>query len=95
MADDNVIQFPGTPEEMRWAAGPARCLNCKHEWEAAAPIGTLWLLCPQCDSSKGRFQLPHMHSGYHYVCECENDLFAILDDGTTYCPNCGQVHDFS
>lgn len=34
--------------------GKATCLACSHEWTAVAPIGTLWLTCPECTLERGR-----------------------------------------
>lgn len=33
--------------------GTVHCVGCQHEWEAVAPIGTMWLDCPACHLPKG------------------------------------------
>ena len=32
---------------------PARCLACKHEWCAVAPVDHGWLECPSCHEMRG------------------------------------------
>lgn len=82
-------------EQEGWANGAARCLACKHEWQAVAPRSTDWLECPTCTMVKGRFV-------YHYVpregrekweCACGNDLLNVLRDGV-FCPACGADQEF-
>ena len=44
-----VIDFTKAKAELDpHISGDARCLACKHEWVAVAPIGTIWLECPAC-----------------------------------------------
>lgn len=38
--------------ERTWE-GKAHCVGCRHEWEAVAPLGTMWLECPECHLPKG------------------------------------------
>jgi hypothetical protein len=40
------------------AAGPARCIACKHEWVAVVPAGTTDLRCPSCDLVRGQWVYP-------------------------------------
>jgi hypothetical protein len=76
-------------ENLPHTAGTAICLDCKYEWVAVAPVGTIWLECPKCGLVRGRFKFQHERDGEHWVCNCGNDLFHIRPDGM-YCPNCGQ-----
>ena len=69
--------------------GKARCLDCKHEWAAVAPIGTTWLDCPACSLCRGRFIGPCEREDPQWTCHCGNKLFYIVRAGT-YCPNCGE-----
>lgn len=76
--------------------GAVRCMNCSHEWQAAAPIGTLPLECPSCGSMKGLWK--HFYSrGFGdedrppFTCRCGCELFSITPRGI-YCPNCGRSH---
>lgn len=86
----NVIELPR--EQMR---GPARCLECRHEWEAVAPVGTYSLECPKCHTWKG------VLSGFVtvpndcevWVCGCDSDLFYITPD-YTQCARCGKEQNF-
>ncbi len=69
--------------------GWARCLACKHEWDAVVPIGSIWMVCPECSLERGRFVYYMMREEcQHWKCDCGNDLFYITPDGE-YCPNCG------
>ena len=33
--------------------GPAYCVDCRHKWEAVAPIGMTVMTCPNCGQNKG------------------------------------------
>ena len=71
--------------------GKARCLACRHEWIAVAPIGTVELECPSdgCGLPKGRFvALCEPDHGARWVCDCGNDLFWLTRAGM-FCQNCG------
>lgn len=70
-------------------SGNAKCLGCGHIWVAVAPIGTIWLECPNCSSIKGRHIYPVERSVDRWVCNCGNDLFYMSINGV-YCPNCGE-----
>ena len=69
-------------------SGQARCMDCKHEWQAVAPVDTWWLECPSCSLPKGRFIGTFQKSDRHWTCHCGNDLFHVAPAGI-YCPNCG------
>jgi Zn finger protein HypA/HybF involved in hydrogenase expression len=71
-----------------WSAGAARCLGCRYEWAAVAPGGTVWLDCPACTLTRGRFVAQHEHDGNHWHCFCGNELFYVMSS-RVYCPNCG------
>jgi Zn finger protein HypA/HybF involved in hydrogenase expression len=68
--------------------GKATCLACSHEWTAVAPIGTLWLECPECTLERGRLIAQCQRDEPHWHCDCGNELFYVTADGY-YCPNCG------
>jgi Zn finger protein HypA/HybF involved in hydrogenase expression len=75
------------------STGPARCLQCQHEWTATAPAGTNWLECPECKTEKGTFiGNCYPHDGLVWVCECGNELFLITPEGEL-CPMCGAYSD--
>lgn len=69
-------------------AGKAKCLDCKHMWMAIAPIGTLWLECPNCGLMRGRVYADVQRDGLHWHCKCGFEVFYVTPDGY-YCPNCG------
>lgn len=68
--------------------GKATCLSCSHEWTAVAPIGTLWLTCPECTLERGRLIAQCQRDEPHWHCNCGNELFYVTANGY-YCPNCG------
>lgn len=69
-------------------AGPCKCLECGHEWEAVRPLGDCWWLeCPSCGLEKGRPIGPYLRDAPHWLCNCGNDLFHITPNGA-YCPHC-------
>jgi predicted RNA-binding Zn-ribbon protein involved in translation (DUF1610 family) len=70
-------------------AGTAFCLDCKHEWGAAAPVGVTWMECPACGLERGRFKFSCQRDGLEWRCNCGNDLFHMKPAGI-YCPNCGE-----
>jgi DNA-directed RNA polymerase subunit RPC12/RpoP len=72
-----------------WMAAHAICLNCKHEWGAAAPVGTHEFECPKCESRKG---VPKEFVAYdeaHLICKCGNKLFHITPE-FIYCACCAE-----
>jgi predicted RNA-binding Zn-ribbon protein involved in translation (DUF1610 family) len=69
-------------------AGPALCLECRHEWVAVAPLGMTVMDCPSCGARKGARLAMVQKEGPHWECACGNGLFFIREGGT-YCPNCG------
>jgi DNA-directed RNA polymerase subunit RPC12/RpoP len=79
----------------QWATGPARCMDCKHEWIAVAPAGTRFFECPSCASGKGFFKHPFYpeEDTYSWACNCGNDLFFVQTDGIL-CPGCGTLQSF-
>jgi Zn finger protein HypA/HybF involved in hydrogenase expression len=90
MKMSKIINFQSVKEEKTpHSSGKARCLDCKHEWEAVALVGTEWLECPGCHSKKGRF-IYHFEPEHFvkWTCNCGNDLFYATPYGY-FCPNCG------
>jgi Zn finger protein HypA/HybF involved in hydrogenase expression len=69
-------------------SGKARCLACKHEWIAVAPMGVTWLECPACSLERGRYVAQVKKEVPHWHCDCGNNLFYVTENGY-YCPNCG------
>lgn len=70
-------------------AGPAKCLECKHEWTAVTPVGTANLECPSCNLPKGVLVgLVGPSDGVVWTCNCGCDLFYIERKGVC-CLRCG------
>lgn len=74
-------------------SGHARCLACGHRWAAVAPLGTVWMECPECSLRRGRFVNEVVSGPQQWVCQCGNDLFHITPE-YAYCPNCGMHQSF-
>lgn len=85
----NVVQL----DDFRpHSVGPARCLNCRHEWIATTPQGMRSFECPACELSRGVWRgvaTPHEGSHVMTCIECEEQMFWILGDGQAMCVNCG------
>lgn len=75
-----------------WLENKAKCLTCRHEWHAVAPVGTTWFECPACGLHMGRFMRSVNREGAHWHCLCGNDLFYI-NLTVTYCAVCGKIHE--
>jgi hypothetical protein len=96
MSDDSVVPFQKpkpSNDSQAMLRNIAKCLICRCEWPATAPVGTTWLECPACHLLGGRFIGTVNLPGDHWHCMCGNDLFKIMRD-RTYCPVCGKDHDF-
>lgn len=88
-----VIDFEAKRKE-RTLTGNALCLGCKHKWEAVAPVGTVALRCPECETNRGMFiNLVDEGEIHRWNCNCGNDLFYISPE-SIYCPVCGNRQTF-
>jgi hypothetical protein len=90
----SVIDFKRAVEQRsQHTSGDARCLQCGHEWIAVAPVGEVWLECPECKILRGSFIEPaYPHDGAVWQCNCSNQLFLLTPDGPM-CPKCGVYAD--
>lgn len=73
--------------------GGARCLHCKHTWNAVTPIGVYdKLQCPTCSLFTGvRATLINVPEGAgHFVCTCENYVYELSTAGPL-CILCGNI----
>lgn len=93
MGVSKIIQFPNREEETPHLTGEAKCLGCKHEWQAVAPVGTDQLECPKCQTMQGIFMYPisPREDIEVWVCDCGCPLYWIVADGFL-CYRCGVVH---
>lgn len=84
---NNVIQFEKKDPH---ASGEAFCFQCRKEWIAVAPVGTVQLECPECHTMKGLFKFPFNVKVGQLVreCNCGNQLFYLTPEGHL-CANCG------
>ena len=71
-------------------SGKALCLNCKNQWQAVAPVGTLDLECPNCSLPQGRFMGLVEDPDPHWTCNCGNQFFHITQK-RIYCVSCGNT----
>jgi hypothetical protein len=80
-------------------SGKARCTACGHEWVHVAPVGTVWLECPECRTERGLYLAPLTDidgTSHVFRCPCGCDAFSIhLFDGTVVvnCVTCGAHSD--
>jgi hypothetical protein len=92
----DVLSFARPVEEVIHRSGAAHCLHCRHEWVAVAPVGIVYVECPECHCDKGVFTgvtLPPVGTE-HFVCGCGNGLFSVTRD-YVLCANCGSWKYFS
>lgn len=73
-------------------SGEAHCMLCAHTWVAVAPVGTVWLECPECKANKGTFSFAY-EPATSWQCDCGNKLFYITPDNYM-CANCGTRQEF-
>ena len=74
--------------------GQGFCLHCHHDWVAVAPLGTVWLECPECGTNKATFREHVELTGEPaWTCKCDNQLFTVHKNGI-FCPNCGSYQVF-
>jgi len=99
---DNVIHLNRGETEMH-LSGQARCLDCRTEWEAVAPVGTCYLECPQCGTKKGVMRNPvggaPEAEEAEWTCNCGCDVFKLISHRTgTFkairCLRCGLPQTF-
>lgn len=87
----NIVDLQKAREEREpHMQGRARCLGCKYEWQAVAPLGTVTLECPHCELPQGRFMNLVEDEGMHWTCNCGNQYFSITPQ-RTYCTVCGDT----
>lgn len=89
---DNIIELK--PKEKKWLNGPAVCMECKHEWQAAAEVGTNVMECPECNTYKGTWQGIVEPPAERWECgSCEGQLFFVTPEGFC-CAKCGLDQNF-
>lgn len=85
--------------------GRVKCINCKHEWQGVAPVGTTWVECPECGSRKACFYYDVAPNAGQFVftCNCGCELLRLVSDvgepdfftsAELLCVNCGVSHRF-
>lgn len=82
------------------ASGPFRCIACKHEWEAVAPMPLDGLSavveCESCGCFTGQAKYPFDVGKDEEVWQCgtcTGHLFMITKTGT-FCVGCGKRANF-
>jgi len=85
----DVVNIGGSDKSI---TGEAKCVQCQKEWIAVAPVGTVTLDCPDCNTMKGAFVGMTCPDEF-WVCNCGNDLFFISKEGCM-CANCGITPTF-
>lgn len=77
-------------------AGQARCLACRHDWIAVAPVGVVWLECPSCGGHRGFFGGPCEPAEGEERWECGTCGCQVFYIGPTVtrCCGCGLAQSF-
>ena len=94
-----IVKFEREPDGP-WIEGRAKCLDCRHEWEAVGPVGTTHLECPLCATKKGVMIAPCDAADGEgvWTCACGCDLFKIVANHGIYkwtiCLRCGSPQNF-
>ena len=84
--NDNLVNLD---EHRPHLEGRALCLECKHTWQAVAPVGTLTLECPKCHLHKGT--MTHLvFPEQYWQCACGNCAFALSKHSILICMYCGK-----
>lgn len=90
-----MIQFMELPannnEFGAWSNGTYRCLACKFEQHATAPVGWVFIDCPCCGTERFTNKYTYVKSDTVFTCKCGCDVFSITPS-RLFCPNCGQDH---
>lgn len=96
----SVIAFRKPPQKPTepWCQGEAKCLNCQHTWEAAAPVGTRFLECPECETCRGVWYRPAgaTEGDELFYCRlCDGEALTAFKRGGLFylmCMGCGVDH---
>lgn len=90
-----VVSLQEWKEENRphWT-GPCVCIECRKEFVAVAPMGVLWVECPDCGLTKGHPKHPFScrEGEALFVCGCGSEaLTAFFRSGQLHimCMACG------
>lgn len=92
----SVVAFE-RPVSDQHLTGVGRCVSCRHEWRAVAPVGVDWMQCPSCGLMRGRFMHPVCPKDGEKVwtCACGCDVFMILANPVAaMCIGCGTEQRF-
>lgn len=75
-------------------SGEAVCFNCKHQWQAVAPVGVLELECPSCGTLRGVWNHTVWPSEQEvWMCNCGAYHFALTKQAA-HCLACGCTQVF-
>lgn len=83
-----VLEFKKPEKKEEWLHGTGYCLECKHEWKAAAPVGVNVFYCPSCGTEKGVWMGIVEPPSSRWECNCGNQLFFVTETGFD-CARCG------
>lgn len=84
----NVVEFKKPEPEEPWMSGTGYCMECKHEWAVAAPVGVNVFMCPECGTEKGTWMGVVEPPGDRWECNCGGQLFFVTRTGFD-CARCG------
>lgn len=84
-------------DKVSYTQGPAKCLDCAHEWEAMIPVGEAHVECPECETLRGVRMTPVNPAvgDTVFTCQhCQSTQMTIYRD-RVLCAGCGFEHDWS
>ena len=94
----NVVDFAQAKIESQphWT-GVVKCVGCQHEWTGTAPVGDMWVECPECGFPKGHPKHPFNCAVGEsvYTCGCGSEAMTVIatpNEMKIICTACGERH---
>lgn len=77
-----------------YLSGECVCLRCRARWVECAPVGTVCMECPMCQTMWGIFNAPALAKDGDTVwrCNCGSEVFQLMVSGPR-CVTCGVMQD--
>ena len=90
----NIAEFKRPEKTEPHLVGNAHCVQCRHQWEAVAPVGAIFLECPECHTNKGLFTNHVEPEGDRWACNCNGCQLFFVSKRGAQCMNCGVWQTF-
>ena len=90
----SVLKFKKPEPTEPHISGQAVCLACRHHWVAVAPVGSVDLQCPSCETMRGLMQYPvgaaEGDNVFQCACGAQHFFFRLRADRVQImCIGCG------